>query len=280
MTIGVVGLGLIGGSMAKAIKANCTYKVVGFDANERVVEGALLDGTIDGVIDDNTIVDCDVLIVALYPDSIIEYVTAVADRLKSGSVVVDAGGVKGRICSTLEQLLQPRGVHFIGGHPMAGIERSGYESSFATLFQGAVMILCPPDGMDGSIVTQVSDLFLAIGFRRIKITDPKEHDIIIAYTSQLAHIVSSAYVKSPVIERRQGFSAGSFKDMTRVARLNADMWTLLFMENREALLQEIDIYIQNVVNYKKALEAGDAKLLHSLLEQGNIIKLRDEERGE
>ena len=164
------------------------------------------------------------------------------------------------------------GFAYIGGHPMAGRERSGFTSAKEDLYVGASMILTPDDKTDMPLLETLKDFFLDVGFASLTFSTPEEHDRIIAYTSQLAHIVSSAYVKSPEAQRRRGFSAGSFRDMTRVARLDEDMWTELMLSDADYLVKELGILIENLTAYKTALEEENEQQLHDLLKAGREAK--------
>ena len=266
MVVGIVGLGLIGASFAKTVKKNTDFAVLGYDMSDEVVSKALLDGTIDARYspeDDK----CDILLVALYPDDIIAFVTKYAAFLKD-TMVIDCGGTKTKVCSCLFPVAKQNGFTFIGGHPMAGIEKSGYDFSTDSLFDGAFMILVPDEDADRKIVDYAKMFFLSLGFYRITVTDATEHDRIIAYTSQLAHIASSAYVKSPSSLKNLGFSAGSFKDMTRVAYLNENMWSELFLQNKDFLLGELKLLIENLTEYYTAINDGDRQALMELLCDG------------
>ena len=274
-TVGIAGLGLIGGSLAKAIKAKAGARVLGFDINGEVMSAAKEQGAIDGVLTDASIAECSLLIIALYPDEIISYFEGNLPHIRSGTIVVDCGGVKTRICEALSKRAKERSIRFIGGHPMAGIEQSGFSGSFADLFDGATMILCEDSYTDKSALEELRSFFLSIGFGSIKITNAGEHDKIIAYTSQLAHIVSSAYIKSDTVKKRYGFSAGSFKDLTRVARLNEDMWTRLFFENRENLLKEADTFLDHMHCYRDAIASLDYGAMKELLRSGTERKMMD-----
>ncbi len=267
MTVGVVGLGLIGASMAKTIrKKHADVAVLGFDANEKVMENARLDGTIDGELD-LSIDKCDIVIVALYPDDIVKFVKDNAQCLKD-TIVIDCGGTKTKVCRELFPVAEQFNFTFIGGHPMAGIEKSGYDYSTDSLFDGAFMIMVPPENMDVRTLDYAKMFFISLGFYRITITTAAEHDKIIAYTSQLAHIASSAYVKSPTSLQNLGFSAGSFKDMTRVAYLNENMWSELFLQNKDFLLGELKVLIDNLTEYYTAISSVDRDSLMALLTDG------------
>ncbi|MCL1963618.1 MAG: prephenate dehydrogenase [Firmicutes bacterium] len=276
--VGVVGLGLIGGSLCKALKAADGYHVLGADQSQDVVDAALADGALDGALDGASLGACDILLIALYPQRVIDYVRQHAKLMKKGAIVMDMAGVKTRICRELSGFCAERGVRFIGGHPMAGIEKSGYQHSFVSLFEGATMLLCRDQHTEESALKAASALVLHAGFGEVKIVDPAQHDAVIAYTSQLAHIASSAYVKSPTLGQRKSFSAGSYKDLTRVAKLHAGMWTELFLENRGNLLFEIDELIGHLAEYRAALQEGDEDGLYRLLDDGAKRKIWDEER--
>ena len=224
-TVGIAGLGLIGGSFAKALHGK-DYTVYAMNRNPEVLKAA--SGVIDGALTKENMCLCDLIIIALYPDAIINFFLEYRDYIKKGAIVVDCAGVKERICREISPLAAEKGIHFIGGHPMAGIENSGFSASFAELFAGASMILCKDEYTCDEAVEEAADFFMRLGFGGIKISTPQEHDAVIAYTSQFAHIVSSAYIQSEASRMRRGFSAGSYKDLTRVAKLNEQMWTELF----------------------------------------------------
>ena len=272
MKIAIIGLGLIGGSLARTIKLHTDAAVYGCDLNPQTIEQARLMDAIDGELTDDLLRDCDVVLVALYPAAIIKWITDHADCFKPGALVIDCGGVKQIICEAIEPLAANRGWHFIGGHPMAGREFSGFRYARDDLFDHASMILCPRGDADPEVLQRARDFFMDLGFRRVQFTTPKTHDEMIAYTSQLAHIVSSAYVKCPLADKHRGFSAGSFADMTRVARLNEDMWTELFFDNREALLPVLEDLADRVAEYRDALRADDPAAMKRLLREGREIK--------
>lgn len=274
MEVGIVGLGLIGGSFAKALQRFTEHRVWGMDADADVQQRALCDGVIDGELDDAVLADCDVLLLALYPQACIDFVFAHADRIKKGACVVDLCGVKSSVCAAIVPLARDKGFCFFGGHPMAGREKSGYDASIEDLFCGASMILIPPEDAAEELIARVSDFFRACQFGGICFTTPTQHDGMIAYTSQLAHVVASAYVKSPAALQYKAFSGGSFQDMTRVATLNETMWTELFLANRTLLADEIEQLCARLEPYVAALRSGDAAGLHTLLKDGSQWKAR------
>ena len=274
MNIGIVGLGLIGGSFARAIKETNEHTVYGYDINESTLLAAQLINTVDKKLDADTLSCCDIVIVSLYPQATVDYITENADNFKKSCIVIDSSGIKRLVCDKINPIAKEKGFTFIGGHPMAGTQAWGFDSSRPSLFKGASMILTPDGISDIVILDKIKKLFLSLGFSSITFSNPDEHDRIIAYTSQLAHIVSNAYVKSPTSRERKGFSAGSYKDMTRVAKLNEKMWTELFMENNDNLVKEIDVLINNLQKYKSALEEADSEALSALLKEGKETKIQ------
>jgi len=273
MKIGIIGLGLIGGSLAKSLRKNTEHTVWGYDVSKPVCLKAKVVGAIDAELDEEKLSQCELIVMALYPRDTVEYVTANQTRFKKGCIIMDCCGVKRVVCEPLFALAEQCGFTFIGAHPMAGIEFSGFDHSQNSLFDNASMIMVPNPGTDISITAAVKALFLEIGFSHVQISTPSEHDKIIACTSQMAHIVSSVYVKSPTATQFKGFSAGSFADMTRVAKLNAAMWTELFQENADYLVEEIDGFMKRLAEYKAALLSNDRDRLMDILEEGNRIKL-------
>lgn len=271
MEIGIVGLGLIGGSLAKAISQNTDHTVYGFDISDTVVKKAVLVDAIEQPLTDELLTQCDVVIVALYPQATIDYVKSHADLFKKGSIVLDCGGVKTMVCDALMPLAEEKGFLFVGGHPMAGLEHSGFTYAKKSLFNNASMIFTPTKGPIESMGI-LKELFTAIGFTNIEIATALDHDRKIAFTSQLAHVVSNAYIKSPTAREHMGFSAGSYKDLTRVAKLNEQMWTELFLENSENLVNEIDGLIEELTKYSDAIKSADATTLCQLLKDGREKK--------
>ena len=272
MNVGIVGLGLIGGSMAKSIKARTGHKVYGIARSEETLMMARMCGAIDAPLTRENLPQCDLILVAIRPGAAVEWVRRNADAISKSAVLVDLCGVKRVVVEGIAPIAEQRGFAYIGGHPMAGKERGGFTSATEDLFVGASMILTPDKRTDMQLLEMLKAFFLDIGFASLTFSTPDEHDRIIAYTSQLAHIVSSAYVKSPEAQRRRGFSAGSFRDMTRVARLDEDMWTELFLDDADYLTKEVDELIRHLTEYQEALQARDAEKLHALLKDGREKK--------
>lgn len=278
-TVGIEGLGLIGASFARGFKKRCKEVTVLADNRTRAtLDKAMEEGTVDGVLDRDSIGSVDLLIVALYPEAAVRYLEENAPFISADTIVTDVCGLKRYICKEGYRLADEHGFTFIGGHPMAGTQYSGYDNSKADMFVGASMILVPDPSKDGNSVLGkldiIKDMLGKLEFGRFVITTPENHDRMIAMTSQMAHLVSSCYVKSPGAEEADGFTGGSFQDLTRVAYLNAGMWTELFLENRDYLLSEIEAVQKELERYRAAIDASDSEELYRLLDEGSKIKER------
>lgn len=271
MTVGIAGLGLIGGSLAKVYKS-AGHTILGFDRDTSVLGIAQLSGAVDGALDNETVGTCDVIFIAVYPGAAVDYLDSIAPLLNKETLVIDCCGVKRLVCEKCFDIARRYGFTFVGGHPMAGTHNSGFKYSKATLFKGAVMILVPPSYDDIMLFDRLEKTLAPVGFGRLTITTAEKHDEMIAFTSQMAHIVSNAYIKSPVAREHKGYSAGSYKDLTRVAWLNPDMWAELLLENRDILIRELDFFIASVSGYRAALSENNKESLRSLLDEGRTIK--------
>ncbi len=271
MTVGICGLGLIGGSMAKAYKES-GHRVLGYDLNESTLGYCSLAGITDGTLNESSIPECDLIFIALYPIAAIRYLEEIAHLISKDATVIDLCGTKAKICECGFSLAKKHGFRFVGGHPMAGTQYSGIKYARASLFKNAPMVLVPPAYDDIAFLDGIKQLLAPAGFGKFSITTASEHDRMIAFTSQLAHVVSNAYVKSPTAQNHKGFSAGSYKDLTRVAWLNENMWTELFLENKEPLIYELDHIITSLSEYKNAIEKDDADTLRQLLKDGRMAK--------
>ena len=225
-------------------------------------------------MNESTIPECELILVALYPEATIEYIKKIAPIISKDTILMDLCGVKEQICACGFVLAEKYGFTFVGGHPMAGTQYSGIKYAKESLFRGAPMVIVPHVFDDIAYLDRIKQILAPAGFAKISVTTAKRHDEMIAFTSQLAHVVSNAYVKSPTAEHHKGFSAGSYKDMTRVAWLNENMWSELFLENKEPLLFEIDSIISSLCEYREAIKNGDADTLRSLLRDGRIAKER------
>jgi len=270
--VGIVALGLIGGSLAKAYKRVDSIRVLGSDADKSILDFAMMAGAIDGELTDAELQGCDCILLATYPQGVIDWLEAKASLLDTDTVVMDCSGTKLRICEQAFAIAKKHGFTFVGGHPMAGTHQSGFKYSREDLFDGQPMVIVPPTFEDIHLLDKIEKLLGPVGFGRFSFTTAQEHDQIIAFSSQMAHVVSNAFVKSPTALRHRGYSAGSYQDLTRVAWLNPDMWSELFLENREALLWEIDFFISSMQSYREAIEQGDAPRLRALLDEGRLRK--------
>ena len=277
--VGIVGLGLMGGSFAKAFAA-AGAKALAWNRTRATLELALID-TLAGELDETTIPTCELVILAGYPASAVAWLEEHAPLLSAGAIVIDAVGVKRAVCERCEAISAGRPFTFVGCHPMAGTQYSGYAHARATMFRGAPMVVVPPQ-MDeferADVLERLKELLEPCGFGSFTLATAAEHDRIIAFTSQLAHVVSNAYVKSPTAREHHGFSAGSYRDLTRVARLNAPMWTELFLDNADYLSEELGGIIEALSAYTRALDARDAEGLEALLAEGDRIKREIEGR--
>lgn len=276
MKIGIVGLGLIGGSMGRTIVKKTGDTVYATDISKKAMsDGKLLSAYHFELTKENA-KELDVIFFSLYPDALEKELERYCPLLKDGCLVIDGCGNKRRVFLQMQNLCKKYpNLIFVGAHPMAGREFSGVSHSTASLFDKASMILVPVNA-DIKAVSKIKEYCLNLGFGSVVITSAKRHDEIIAFTSQLAHLVSSSYIKSPTAESFMGFSAGSFRDMTRVARLSPEMWAQLTVENGDFLVNELDCIINNLTDYKNALIKKDVDKMKALLADGNEKKLASE----
>ncbi len=271
MKVGILGLGLIGGSLARAYsKAGNTVYVC--DRDEAMAGYAELAGIVHGRLNQQTIPCCDLLLLAIYTDGACRWLQDNSQYISKDAIVIDCCGIKDKICKTGFALAVTYGFTFIGGHPMAGSHYSGFKYSRANLFQGSPMVLVPPRFDDPVLLQRAQDALLPCGFGSFSVTTPEEHDKMIAFTSQMPHIVSNAYIKSPTAANHKGFSAGSYKDLTRVAWLNPPMWAELFLSNRENILNELTYYLESLQKYRDAIASENEIQLIALLEEGRNRK--------
>ena len=271
MTAGIVGLGLIGGSFAKAYRQK-GHRVLGWNRTGSVTEYAIMSGAIDGELTRDNISSCDIVLVSLYPEATISWLRDMGGYIGSRPIVIDCCGTKRRVCAEAFRIARECGFTFIGGHPMAGTQYSGLKHARANMYERAPMVIVPPSFDDIELLSRVKELLSPAGFGRITVTTAEKHDAMIAFTSQLAHVVSNAYVKSPSALSHKGFSAGSYKDLTRVAWLNEAMWAELCMENRENVIFELNTLLEALGKYKEALENEDTGALRALFAEGKEIK--------
>ncbi len=271
MNIGITGLGLIGGSFAKAYKA-AGHTVFADEIDKSIFDFALLSGAVDAPLDAEAIKHCDLILIALYPQAAIEFLDKTARHIQGSATVIDCCGTKKNICAAGFKASSQYGFTFVGGHPMAGTEHSGFKHSKQNMFKGASMIIVPPVYDDIMFLDKIKTLLAPAEFGRLTVTTAEKHDAMIAFTSQMAHLVSNAFIKSPTVLEHKGFSAGSYKDLTRVAWLNERMWAELFLENKENLLHELDLFLASLREYRDALQEEDFPKLRSLLLDGKRLK--------
>lgn len=276
-TVGIVGLGLIGASFAKGYKAatksgEYNIKVLGYDIDSSVVLMGKISDTIDDELTPDRLVDCDIVVISVYPQACLDYMETNKDKFRKGGLVIDTCGNKRIVCDDAFKIANESGFTFVGCHPMAGTKYSGMAHAKATMFKGAPMVLVPEKFDDMEFIDYVKGYLEPLQFGSYCLSHADNHDHMIAFTSQMAHLVSNAYIKSPTAKSHKGFSAGSYKDMTRVAWLNPQMWCELFFENKDYLVEEIDILINEMIKYKEALVEDNREEMIRLLDEGRRIK--------
>ncbi len=271
MNVGILGLGLIGGSLARAYAMD-GHTVYAIQRNEEMLSFAMLAGAVHGKLNEETIPLCDLILLAIYPDGSASWLERNAHLISQDALVIDCCGVKEEICRRCFPLAQKYGFTFVGGHPMAGSQFSGFKYSRADLFQGQPMVLVPPVFDNIQLLDRVKQALKPCRFGSFSVTTAEDHDRMIAFTSQMPHILSNAFIKSPTAKNHKGFSAGSYRDLTRVAWLNPQMWAELFLDNKDNVLFELDHYIHSLSAYRDAIADGDMQALMTLLEEGKRCK--------
>lgn len=271
MTVGILGLGLIGGSLSRAY-AKAGHTVLACEKDASMLAFAQLSGAVTAGLDPNNLGSCDLIFLAVYADASANYLEENAKYISKNALVIDCCGIKEEICRRCFPIAEQYGFTFVGGHPMAGSHNSGFKYSRSNLFQGAPMVLVPPRYDDPVLLQRVKEALAPCGFKSFSVTTAQEHDRMIAFTSQMPHIVSNAFIKSPTALTHKGFSAGSYKDLTRVAWLNPQMWAELFLSNKDNVLSELEFYIQSLQAYQTAIENNDQDALIALLDEGRKRK--------
>ena len=271
MNVGILGLGLIGGSLARAY-AKAGHTVYVCDKDKDMLSFAELTGAVHGQLDESNIGICELILLAIYPDASASWLEDNGHLISNEALVLDCCGTKIEVCSRCFPVAEKYGFTYVGGHPMAGNHNSGFKYSRSNLFLGAPMVLVPPRFDDIELLSRVKDLLAPCRFGSFSVTTAQEHDRMIAFTSQMPHIVSNAYIKSPTALGHKGFSAGSYKDLTRVAWLNPQMWAELFLDNQENILAELDFYINSLRAYRNAVADKDMDALVALLDEGRKRK--------
>lgn len=275
MKTAIIGLGLIGGSIARRLRGFHDCTIAAYNRTAETILLAKQDGAIDEGSSDPAEVmeDADLIILCLYPQLNVDIVRDNLSHIKPGAVITDVSGVKGFMVEELSKIL-PDSVDFIGAHPMAGREVGGYKSSTDTLFNKASFLITPTKKNKPENIALIRELAEYIGCKHVVTTTPEEHDAIIAYTSQLMHIVAVALCDNPMIERSTFFSAGSLRDCTRVAVINAEMWSELFVENKDALCARITEMQESLEKIKQATAAGDRGELEKIMKHATEQKLK------
>lgn len=275
MKITIIGLGLMGGSVARRLRGFHDCRIAAYDRDRESLDLALSDGVIDEAYTDaaGAMRDADLIILCLYPQLNVDHVRDNLDSIKSGAIITDVTGIKGFMIRELEKIL-PDDVEFLGGHPMAGREVGGYKSSTDTLFDNAPYIITPTERNTPEAIQLIRDMAKYIGCRTVVTTTPDEHDSIIAYTSQLMHVVAVALCENPLLERSESFAGGSLQDCTRIAVINEKMWSELFVENSEHLAHRITEFQNTLEDMKKAALAGDRAALEKIMKHSTQQKLK------
>lgn len=271
MNVGILGLGLIGGSLARAY-AKDGHTVFACEKDESMLGFAQLAGAVQGELTAETLPCCDLILLAIFAEGSANWLEYNAEYIKKSALVIDCCGIKEAICARCFPIAEKYGFTFIGGHPMAGSHKSGFKFSRSNLFQGAPMVLIPPRYDDPELLQWAENMLAPCNFGSFSVTTAQEHDRLIAFTSQMPHIASNAYIKSPTALSHKGYSAGSYKDLTRVAWLNPYMWAELFMSNKENVLFELNAYIENLKAYREAIINNDDAMLIALLDEGRRRK--------
>lgn len=271
MRVGILGLGLIGGSLARAY-AKDGHDVLVCEKDKNMLDFAMLAGVVSGELEEASVGTCDLILLAIYPGGSAQWLEENGHLIRTDALVLDCCGTKTEVCARCFPVAEQYGFTYVGGHPMAGSHYSGFKYSRSSLFQGAPMVLVPPRFDDMELLQRVKDALEPCHFGSFSVTTASEHDRMIAFTSQMPHIVSNAYIKSPTALNHKGFSAGSYKDLTRVAWLNASMWAELFLNNKENILSELDFYINSLKAYRDAVANEDLQTLTALLEEGKRRK--------
>lgn len=257
----IVGLGLIGGSMARALRGFEDFDIIGLDVSQPTLRFALENHIIDRAETDpvQALAQGDLVFLCLHPQGIVDFLAEHRDHFKAGAMVTDVCGIKSAILEAAKAL--PAGVSFVGGHPMAGRETSGIQNSLGNMFLNAHYILTPNGQSSPEHVALMERVAKQVGCADVVKTTPEEHDAIIAYTSQMMHIIAVAVCDDESLFRYQGFEGDSFRGCTRVAALDVPLWTQLFSMNAPALCTALEQLENNIRDYRLAIQSGDTQAL-------------------
>ena len=276
-SVGIIGLGLMGASFGRLLVQK-GYTVYGADRDPAVMQKALLAKAYTEPLTEETAGKADLLVVAIFPRDFKAAAERYLPYMKKGAILSDFCGNKRIVVGAMKALSDRYpDIVYCGGHPMAGKEYSGVNHSSVRLFDNASMILVPVTE-DLFVLSELKKFYLSLGFGEVVVTTPEKHDKMIAYTSQLCHVVSNAFIKSDSAREHGGYSAGSYRDLTRVARLDPVMWSELMEDNRDYLSGELDVLIENLTKYRDALACGDEDALRTLLAEGDKIKREIDKR--
>ena len=279
----IAGLGLIGGSLAKALRGFEDFTITGVDVSQPTLRYALEEGIVDRVEEDpvRALAGGDLVFLCLHPRGIVEFLSDHRDHFKPGAMVTDVCGIKGAILKGAGVL--PPSVSFLGGHPMAGTEFSGIQHALANMFQGAHYILTPTEQTSPEHIALMERAARYIGCADVVKTTPEQHDAVIAYTSQMMHVIAVSVCDDEELFQYQGFEGDSFRSCTRVAALDVPLWTQLFTMNADALCAALEQLEEHLRQYRQAIRSGDAELLAGKLAYSSARKRAmnrlEEERG-
>lgn len=276
----IVGLGLLGGSYAKALK-RYGFKISAITRSESSIKYALDNGIIDEgttKIDEKMIHDADIVIFALYPHVFIDWIKTNQKYFKPGTLISDVTGVKGSIVYQIQDMLRSD-VEFIAAHPMAGKEVNGVEHSSSDMFVGANYIVTPTDKNTPEAIETCKELGLLLGFKHVAVLTPEKHDEMIGFVSQLTHCIAVTLMTCSDQEHLEEFTGDSFRDLTRIAKINDEMWAELFSLNKEALLKEMDLFINKFEELKSMLEAGDSEGMREMMKLSTIRRSKFDKKG-
>ena len=272
--IAIIGLGIIGGSMAYALNGFKNAVIWGCDTDEQTLKKALEKGAVDFATSNpaEAIENADLVVLCIYPEMVVKTVEKYQASFKKGAIITDVCGVKSKLTREIEAVL-PVGCRFVGGHPMAGKETHGFESASPELFGMCGYIITPSKASDAESTELIREMARFIGATRITVATPEDHDSVIAYTSDLMHVSASALCLDYNQKMNRAYTAGAFRDCTRIANINPQLWAELFLENRSFLLEELDTYISSLEKFRTAIYEKDRTELEELLTQVRKNKL-------
>ncbi|MGO4937217.1 prephenate dehydrogenase [Fundicoccus sp. Sow4_H7] len=284
MNIAIVGLGVVGGSFAKAIRKHFSplTKVLGIDIDVNTIEAALEQGLIDygETTNESIIQQADLVIIALYPNAVVQFMQEHSHLFKEGAIVTEATGIKVQLMESINNFI-PDTIDFIFGHPMAGRENKGLDYASAEVFEGANYLITPTPLNQQKNLDWFTGFIETIGFRRVSFVDASNHDEMIAYTSQLAHVIAVSLINSDLVDRNTALFVGdSYRDLTRIAKLNEDLWSELFFTNKEELLKAIERFEEKVIDMKMAIVEGNREQMKDYFIESTKrrLKLEQEDR--